>query len=64
MSTGSKTSANSSGAPSISKARQAYEDGTPLSVLRRRFHLSEGEAREVAPEEFGDDAQADSVSGY
>ena len=45
-------------------ARQAYDQGMPLHIVRRRYHLSEGEAREVAPEEFGDDVQPDSVSGY
>jgi hypothetical protein len=48
----------------ILEARQAYENGTPLRVLRRWFHLSDSEAREIAPEEFEDVAQADSVSGY
>ncbi len=48
----------------FSKARHAYDQGMSLAVLRRRFHLSEGEAQEVAPEEFGDDAQPDDVSGY
>lgn len=44
--------------------RHAYEHGMPLHVLCRRFHLSDGEARELVPEEFGDDAQAGAVSGY
>ena len=64
MSTGSKTSANSSGAPLISEARLAYDHGMPLRIVKRRFHLSEGEAQELAPEEFGDDEQPDNVSGY
>lgn len=46
------------------EAREAYENGMPLHVLRRRFHLSDSEAQDVAPEEFRDDVQADSVSGY
>ena len=49
---------------SFAAAREAYEDGMPLHVLRRRFHLSDSEARDVAPEEFKHDEQADSVSGY
>lgn len=36
-------------------ARRAYEDGMGLQRLRRRFHLSDGELRDVAPEEFNDD---------
>ena len=46
-------------------ARKAYEDGMSLKRLRLRFHLSEGELREVAPEEFTDIPKPDgSVGGY
>ena len=51
-------------ASAATEARQAYENGMPLHVLRRRFHLSDSEAQDVAPEEFEHDEQADSVSGY
>lgn len=44
--------------------RHAYDHGMPLHIVKRRFHLSDSEAQEVAPEEFDDDTQADSVSGY
>ena len=48
----------------FSEARQAYEQGMPLHVLRRRFHLSDSEAQDVAPEEFGDEARPEGVGGY
>ena len=52
------------GTDPFAKARLAYEHGAPLYVLRRRFHLSNSEAQDMAPEEFEDDAQADMTSGY
>ncbi len=45
-------------------ARHAYEHGMPFHIVKRRFHLSESEAEELMPEEFGTDEQADNVSGY
>jgi hypothetical protein len=45
-------------------ARHAYEHGMPLHIIKRRFHLSDSEAQDVVPEEFEQDEQADSVSGY
>lgn len=45
-------------------ARHAYENGMPLHIVKRRFHLSDSEVAELVPEEFSDDTQADSVSGY
>ncbi len=45
-------------------ARHAYENGMPLHIVKRRFHLSDSEVQEMAPEEFEQDEQADSVSGY
>ena len=45
-------------------ARHAYDHGMPLHIVKRRFHLSDSEVEEMAPEEFDDDAQADAVSGY
>lgn len=47
----------------VSKAREAYEDGMPLSVLRRRFRLSESEAQDIAPEEV-ERVEGNPVSGY
>ncbi len=44
--------------------REAYEQGMPLHVLRRRFHLSDSEAQDVAPEEFGDQVGPEGVGGY
>jgi len=36
-----------------------------LERLRRRFHLSEGELRDVAPEEFIEDPQPEgNIGGY
>ena len=49
---------------SASDARHAYDHGMPLHIVKRRFHLSDSEVQEMAPEEFDDDAQADAVSGY
>jgi len=34
------------------KARRAYEDGASVRALRRRFHMTESEARDAFPEEF------------
>ena len=51
--------------PSYAGARQAYEEGMSLERLRRRFHLSEGELREVAPEEFeGTPEPEGNIGGY
>lgn len=50
-----------------SDARQAYLDGMSLERLRLRlrFHLSEGELRDVAPEEFVEEPQPDgNIGGY
>ena len=44
--------------------RHAYEHGMPFHIVKRRFHLSESEAEELMPEEYGRESQADSVSGY
>ena len=46
-------------------ARQAYEDGMSLKRLRLEFHLSDGELRDVAPEEFVEAPQPEgNVGGY
>ena len=45
-------------------ARHAYDHGMPLHIVKRRFHLSDSEAQDVAPEEFHVEQQPDSVSGY
>ena len=46
-------------------ARQAYLDGMSLERLRRLFHLSDGELRDVAPEESIETPQTDGkVGGY
>ncbi len=50
--------------PPDTTPRHAYEHGMPLHIVKRRFHLSDSEAQEVAPEEYETDEQADSVSGY
>lgn len=47
------------------KSRRAYEQGASLRALRRRYKLSEGELRDVAPEEFEhEDIHPDGVAGY
>ncbi len=47
------------------EARQAYLDGMSLRRLRLRFHLSEGELRDVAPEEFVEEPQPEgTIGGY
>ena len=48
---------------SSAEARQAYLDGMSLKRLRLRFHLSEGELRDVAPEEFTESPQPDGNRG-
>lgn len=62
MTTAPTTTATSSRATS---PRQSYEDGMPIHVIRRRFHLSDSEAQDVAPEEFEpDETGRNRVSGY
>ncbi len=46
-----------------SEARQAYLDGMSLRRLRLRFHLSDGELRDVAPEEFIETPEPDGNAG-
>lgn len=47
------------------QARELYECGAPLKCLRRRFHLSESELRDVAPEEFDETHEPESdIGGY
>ena len=49
----------------FAEARRAYENGMSLERLRRRFHLSEGVLRDVAPEEFMEDPPAEgNIGGY
>ncbi len=57
-------SKNSAGNSVLSTPRQAYEDGMPLHVVRRRYHLSDSEAQDVAPEEFEEALERNRVSGY
>ena len=46
-------------------ARRAYLDGVSLERLRRRFHLSESELQDVAPEEFVEEPQPEgNIGGY
>ena len=46
-------------------ARKAYEAGMSLKRLRFEFHLSDGELRDVAPEEFTETPQSDgNIGGY
>ncbi len=52
------------GTSELPSPREAYEDGMPLHVLRRRYHLSDSEAQDVAPEEFEDETESNGVSGY
>lgn len=33
------------------KMRDMYDDGWSLNALKRRFHLTDGEAHDLAPEE-------------
>lgn len=50
---------------SHTEARQAYEAGMSLKRLRSHFHLSAGELRDVAPEEFTGIQEPDGdVGGY
>jgi hypothetical protein len=45
------------------KARHAYEQGASLRGLVRRLHLTEGELRDVCPEEFADDVAPENLIG-
>ncbi len=45
------------------EARQAYLDGMSLERLHLRFHLSDGELRDVAPEEFIETPEPDGNAG-
>ncbi len=45
-------------------AREAYERGASVEALKKWFHLSDSEAQDIAPEEFEDDPESNSVSGY
>lgn len=47
------------------QARELYERGAPLPYLRRRFHLSDSELEDVAPEEFDETFEPESdIGGY
>ena len=48
---------------SYAGAREAYEDGVSLERLRLEFHLSDGELRDVAPEEFTETPQPEGDAG-
>ena len=45
------------------RSREMYEQGAPLSVLKRKMHLTEGELRDIAPEEFPDDPEPEGGAG-
>ena len=48
-----------------SSPREAYEKGAPLWFIRQKYHLSDSEAQDVAPEEFEDaNTGRNKVSGY
>ncbi len=38
-------------------ARAAYDEGSSVRVLRRRFHMTDGELRDTVPEEFPEEGQ-------
>ncbi len=48
--------------------REAYEDGMPLHIVRRRFHLSDSEVEDILVDDFLTGAEAtdsaNKVSGY
>ena len=48
---------------SLKGAGEAYLDGVSLRRLRLCFHLSEGELRDLAPEEFTESLQTDGDAG-
>ena len=46
-------------------AREQYDRGAPLNYLRRKYHMSDSELKDMAPEEFDDDNQSENItSGY
>lgn len=62
------TTTKSGGAKSVATepfaaARQAYDDGMSMRRIQRRFHMTEGEMRDMAPEEFPAEAMSAEGSG-
>ena len=62
MTTARNTTAIPSRVTSLAQIGELYDQGTPLRVLKLRYHLSASEAEDVAPEE--DLPEGNSVSGY
>ncbi len=57
--------AKSVGTKPFAAARQAYDNGMSLRRIQRRFHMTEGEMRDMAPEEFpAETASAEGSGGY
>lgn len=46
-------------------ARKQYDEGAPLEFLRRKYHMSDSEIKDMAPEEFGEELETgNEISGY
>ncbi len=48
---------------SLAEIGELYDQGTPLRVLRRKYHLSDSEAQDVAPEDDWSEP-SNGVGGY
>lgn len=49
----------------FTEPRRAYEEGIPLHVIKQRYKMTDGEIRDIAPEEFADDYDhPEGVGGY
>ncbi len=47
------------------QVRELYEQGAPVKYLRRKYHLSESELQDMAPEEFDETFEPESdIGGY
>lgn len=45
--------------------REAYDRGVPLRAIKRRFHMSESEMEDLAPEEFEAEPSSENpIGGY
>lgn len=50
----------------FANAREAYDAGMPLHLIKLLFHMSDGELREMAPDEFPDESEGPegNLGGY
>jgi hypothetical protein len=47
------------------EARKLYDRGAPLSHIKRKYHMSDSELRDMAPEKFDEAQESENeISGY